>query len=323
MESRHALLESVGGSLSAPWGGTSNIADLDGDVHWVDFGGPQSDSGRARDTDPTPIVLVHGLGGSHLNWVRVAPLLAQHTRVYALDLAGFGLTQAHGRHTGIPANTALLNAFIDTVVRRPVILFGNSMGGMVSALATHARPDSVAGLVLVDPALPLPIRIPDPVVAAQFLVYSLPYLGEQALGLGRRAMTDQQLAEQMTNLCFSDPTRADTAVLAAGAELSAIRRDFPGQDSEFLQAARSLLTTLARPREYRKALRNITVPTLLIHGERDRLVSAAAAHCAAAAHPHWTTIILGDTGHTPQLEVPDEFNRHALAWLSHTDLIKN
>ncbi|OYD66539.1 alpha/beta fold hydrolase [Rhodococcus sp. OK302] len=314
MESPRTLLESVGSSLSAPWGGTSNIADLDGDVHWVDFGGP---------ADATPIVLVHGLGGSHLNWVQVAPLLAQHTRVYALDLAGFGLTQANGRHTGIPANTALLNAFIDTVVGRPVILFGNSMGGMVSALATHARPDSVAGLVLVDPALPLPIRIPDPVVAAQFLVYSLPYLGEQALRLGRRAMTDQELSEQMTNLCFSDPTRADTEVLAAGAALSTIRRNFPGQDSEFLQAARSLLTTLARPREYRKALRNITVPTLLIHGERDRLVSVAAAHCAAASHPHWTTIILGDTGHTPQLEVPDEFNRHALAWLSHTDLIKN
>ncbi|MDI9917884.1 alpha/beta hydrolase [Rhodococcus sp. IEGM 1379] len=313
MESPRALLESVGSSLSAPWGGTSNIADLDGDVHWVDFGGP---------ADATPIVLVHGLGGSHLNWVRVAPLLAEHTRVYALDLAGFGLTQANGRQTGIPANTALLNAFIDTVVDRPVILFGNSMGGMVSALATHARPDSVAGLVLVDPALPLPIRIPDPVVAAQFLVYSLPYLGEQALGLGRRAMTDQQLSEQMTNLCFSDPTRADADVLAAGAELSAIRRNFPGQDLEFLQAARSLLTTLARPREYRKALRNITVPTLLMHGERDRLVSVAAAHSAAAAHPDWTTIILGDTGHTPQLEMPDEFNRHALAWLSHTDLIK-
>lgn len=255
--------------------------------------------------------------------MRVAPLLAQHTRVYALDLAGFGLTQANGRHTGIPANTALLNAFIDTVVGRPVILFGNSMGGMVSALATHARPDSVAGLVLVDPALPLPIRIPDPVVAAQFLVYSLPYLGEQALGLGRRAMTDQQLSEQMTNLCFSDPTRADTDVLTAGAALSAIRRNFPGQDSEFLQAARSLLTTLARPREYRKALRNITVPTLLMHGERDRLVSVAAAHSAASTHPHWTTIILGDAGHTPQLEIPDEFNRHVLAWLSHTDLIKS
>lgn len=312
MNSPRTAIELTGSSLSAPWGGRSNITDLGGDVHWVDFGGPQ---------DSTPIVLVHGLGGSHLNWVRVAPTLAEHTRVYAVDLAGFGLTPANGRGSDIPANTALLNQFIDTVVGKPVILFGNSMGGMVSALATAARPGSVAGLVLVDPALPLPLKFPDPVVTAQFFVYALPYLGEQAMGLGRRAMTDQQLAQQMTNLCFVDPTRADQDVLAAGAALAAIRRNFATQDAEFLQAARSLLSILARPRHYRKALHSITVPTLLLHGERDRLVSVAAAHSAAATHPHWTTIILGDTGHTPQLEVPDEFNRHALAWLSHANLL--
>lgn len=312
MNSSRSGRESVDSSLSAPWGGTSNVTDLGGDVHWADFGGP---------TDTTPIVLVHGLGGSHLNWVRVAPALAQHTRVYALDLAGFGLTHAHGRRTDISANTALLNRFIDTVVGKPVILFGNSMGGMVSALATAARPDSVAGLVLVDPALPLPIHLPNPVVAAQFFVYALPYLGEQALSLGRRKMSDQQLASQMTNLCFADPSRVDLDVVAAGAELAAIRRSITTQDAEFLQAARSLLATLARPRDYRKALRSIAVPTLLLHGDADRLVSVAAARSAAAAHPHWTTIILSDTGHTPQLEVPEEFNRHALAWLAHTEIL--
>jgi pimeloyl-ACP methyl ester carboxylesterase len=316
MTSPRFALEDADAALSAPWGGISNIADLDGDVHWVNFGGPED----PNDTTP-PIVLVHGLGGSHLNWVRVAPTLAKHTRVYAVDLPGFGLTQAHGRTTHVHSNTALLNRFIDTVVGKPVILFGNSMGGMVSALATDARPDSVAGLVLVDPALPLPIRIPDPVVAAQFLVYALPYLGEQAMSLGRRKLTDEQLAAQMTNLCFVDPTRADSEVIAAGAALAKIRRGFSTQDADFLQAARSLLTVLARPQKYRKALRDISVPTLLLHGERDRLVSVAAARSAAAAHPHWTTIILGDTGHTPQLELPDEFNRHVLAWLSHTDLI--
>src|SRR3989304_3203151 len=158
MESAVSAQLTDGSTLTHPWGGTSNITDLGGDVHWIDFGGPNG---------APPIVLVHGLGGSHLNGVRVAPALAARTRVYALDLAGFGLTSARGRHTGVDANTVLLNRFLDTVVGEPTVLFGNSMGGMVSAMSTHASPESVAGLVLVDPALPLPVQLPDLTVAAQ------------------------------------------------------------------------------------------------------------------------------------------------------------
>jgi len=55
-------------SFAEPWGGTGHVCDLDGPVHWVDFGGP---------ADASPIVLVHGLGGSHLNWVLVASALAE------------------------------------------------------------------------------------------------------------------------------------------------------------------------------------------------------------------------------------------------------
>ncbi|MFL5354501.1 alpha/beta fold hydrolase [Archangium sp.] len=53
--------------------------DLGGPVHYADYGG----SGRTR-------VLLHGLGGSYLNWLPAAPELAKHARVLALDLVGFG-----------------------------------------------------------------------------------------------------------------------------------------------------------------------------------------------------------------------------------------
>src|SRR5215218_9076933 len=49
--------------------GDSRTVDLDGPVHYIDFGGP--DDGRT-------VVLVHGLGGSHLNWDLLAPLLRPH-----------------------------------------------------------------------------------------------------------------------------------------------------------------------------------------------------------------------------------------------------
>ena len=53
----------------------SKTIDLAGEtVHYADFGG-----------EGPVIVLVHGLGGSHLNWLALAPLLARRGRVVALD----------------------------------------------------------------------------------------------------------------------------------------------------------------------------------------------------------------------------------------------
>src|SRR5205814_821713 len=109
----------------------AHTVDLDGPVHYVDFGGP---------ADGPQLVLVHGLGGSCLNWCLLAPHLVTRARVVALDLAGFGLTHPRGRSTTVQANAALLDRFLRTVVGAPAILVGNSMGGMVSILesARHA-----------------------------------------------------------------------------------------------------------------------------------------------------------------------------------------
>jgi pimeloyl-ACP methyl ester carboxylesterase len=302
---------SMTASFAQPWGGTSRLSDLGGPVHWVDFGGPG--------TDP-PIVLVHGLGGSHLNWVRIAPALAERSRVYAVDLAGFGLTPGRGRSTTVAANVILLNRFLHEVAGTPAILVGNSMGGMVSILHAGAHPATVAGLVLIDPSIPVPRQLPDVQVATQFLLYAVPILGERYLAYGNRRMTDRQRVQRVIDLCFADPSRADAALLDASTALVKQRRTMPNQEADFLQAARSLMRVLARPQRYQQLMRGIECPVLLIHGELDRLVPVAAAHAAAAANPNWDSVILGGVGHTPQLESPDEVIAHVTAWLDRHEL---
>ena len=54
------------------------------------------------------IVLVHGLGGSHLNWDLLAPLLNEHARLFALDLPGFGRSEPGARRATCTANVAVL-----------------------------------------------------------------------------------------------------------------------------------------------------------------------------------------------------------------------
>lgn len=307
-----ALPESAPVALAERWGGRSRISDLDGPVHWVDFGGPTTGSGEDR----APLVLVHGLGGSHLNWVQVAPALAEKRRVVAIDLAGFGLTPAASRDTGVRANAALLGRFIREELGGRSVLVGNSMGGMVSLLLAAAEPDLVAALVLVDPSIPAGVKNLDRMVALQFGLYATPRLGEQFLVRLRRRYSTDQRVRGMVQLCFADFSRADAEVMEAGVSLLTYRDTLAQSEAEFLRAARSLLAVLRHGRTYSALIHRISAPVLLIHGEQDRLVPIEAARRVAAAKPEWQTEWLAGVGHTPQLEVPDRFVAVVDRWLA-------
>jgi pimeloyl-ACP methyl ester carboxylesterase len=84
----------------------------------------------------------------------------------------------------------------------------------------------------------------------------------------------------------------------------------------FTAAARSLLRILSQRGRYFRMLASIDVPVLLLHGDKDRLVSVAAARDAARRNPDWTYVEFGGVGHTPQLEVPDEVIPVVDGWLA-------
>ena len=289
--------------------GVSRVVDLGGPVHYVDFGGPET--GQA-------VVLVHGLGGSHLNWDLFAPLLTPHARVWALDLPGFGRSEPGSRTASVSANSAALQRFLAEVVGEPVILVGNSMGGMLSILATGENPEAVTALVLLDPAIPGPRRALDPLVALMFAIYAVPFLGERFLRSRRNKTSELARVREMLSLCGVDPDSVPPEVIERSVTLLQEREDVEGMDRAFLAAARSLLRLLVDPRRYRKAMASIRVPVLLVHGDRDRLVPVAAARDIARRHPAWRYVELAGVGHVPQLQVPDRVAADVLAWLDET-----
>lgn len=286
--------------------GESRTVDIDGPVHYVDFGGP----GGAP-----AVVLVHGLGGSHLNWDLFAPLLRPHARVWALDLPGFGRSEPGGRTASVHANVAVLQRFLAEVVGEPAVLVGNSMGGMLSILAAGERPDAVTGLVLLDPAIPGPRRALDPLVAAMFAVYALPFIGERFLVWRRSRQSELARVREMLRLCGVDPDTLPADVVDRSVTLLQEREDVDGMDRAFLAAARSLVKLLVDPRRYRQAMASIDDPVLLVHGDRDRLVPVAAARDIARRHPAWQYVEMPGVGHVPQLQVPEELAREVLDWM--------
>ena len=108
------------------------------------------------DGDRAPTVVFDAaLGGSSLSWSLVQPAVARFTRACSYDRAGFGWSDAGPlpRTAGRSADELheLLRA---AAVSRPYVLVGHSYGGLVMRLFASRHPNDVAGLVLIEPAIP-------------------------------------------------------------------------------------------------------------------------------------------------------------------------
>ena len=281
------------------------MVDLDGPVHVADFGG----QGPA-------IVLVHGLGGSYVNWLATGPLLARSARVVALDLVAFGRTPPEGRSSGVGANADLLARFIEEEIRGPCVVVGNSMGGMISLMTAARRPEQIAGVVLVDAALPRPSGGGvDGAVALAFASYAVPGFGEVVLRARALRMGPERYVHEMLDLVCAHPSRVPPDLVVAHVAFARERFQMPYADRMFLDAARSLMITLAGKRRFLASVDTITAPGLIVQGARDRLVPVEAARALGRRRPDWELEVYDDVGHAPQIEVPERLASSILGWL--------
>jgi pimeloyl-ACP methyl ester carboxylesterase len=279
-------------------------ADVDGPVHYVDFGG-----------EGTPLLMVHGLGGNALNWMAVGPDIARSYHALAVDLAGFGQTPLFRRSAAVGANAGLVHDFIEQVIGEPVVLMGNSMGGHIAILEAAAQPSWVTKLVLVDPAIPgVHVRRPEPAMLGMMAALSVPGLAELLLDRRARSLGPEGLVRQSLQVVCADPSRLSTEIVEAHVALTRERdRLGPQNGRAFLQASRSIGLRMADPRFWARVA-GVKAPTLLIHGSLDRLIPVAAARELARRRPDWTLEVLEGVGHVPMMETPDAFMHALEAW---------
>ncbi len=99
----------------------------------------------------TPILLLHGFDSSVLEFRALLPLLAAHNQVWAVDLLGFGFTERSREIDYNPSSIKThLYSFWQTLINRPVVLIGTSMGGATAIDFTVAYPPAVEKLVLIN-----------------------------------------------------------------------------------------------------------------------------------------------------------------------------
>jgi pimeloyl-ACP methyl ester carboxylesterase len=277
--------------------------DLDIPLHYLEW------EGRGDAT----FVLVHGLGGSALNWKLAAPLLSDRGRVLAPDLAGHGRTRRETRASSIEANRELLDDFLEATTDGPVVLAGNSMGGVISLLEAAEAPDRVEALVLVDAALPS-IGEADPLVAQTFAAYATPGLGEQLVRTFRETVGPEGMVDYVFQMCCVDATRIPRELVQEHVDQLSEHLD-DERDAGFLESARTMVGLLADPDRFRASIEAVKAPTLVMSGDSDRLVPLEATRALVSLRPDWTLEVLDGIGHIPMMEDPERFARVTGAWL--------
>jgi pimeloyl-ACP methyl ester carboxylesterase len=194
---------------------------------------------------------------------------------------------------------------------------------MISLLEASADPAAVAGVVLIDPVLPLVPAIPDHFVTPMLAAYAVPRLGP-LLMRRRRRQSPEDLVDSILSLCCVDTSRVPADVLVQHITVARQALSLPETEGDISAAARSMIGIFAGDLlggRYRRAISSITCPVLLLHGTRDRLVPIAVARAAARANPAWTMIEMPGVGHVPQLEAPDDTASMIIGWLGTAGLI--
>lgn len=245
-----------------------------------------------------PLLLLHGLGDSALSWHWVLPTLARTHTVYALDLPGFGLSsRPAGSYT--PAFlTTVVTAFLDALALASVGIVGNSLGGLIALRLALAAPERVTALGLIASAglgrgVGLPLRL-----------LTLPGVGEFVAAWNRTAFGAWQWTFGMALQLFAAPWRVPWLWLGQSYRMA--------RSAGFLAAtvatARSELTLAGQRREQimREQLDQLSLPTMVVWGRRDRMLPFRHGHAAAASLSHSQFTPIPNAGHLPHVERPAE-----------------
>jgi pimeloyl-ACP methyl ester carboxylesterase len=275
------------------------------EIHVVDSGG-----------DGTPFLLIHGLGGSHANWVEVFDPLSERGRAIAIDLPGYGFSPPIGSHD-LDRLAAVIIEMLETL-DRPAHLVGNSMGGLLAEMVTASRRDLVDELILIAPASPVASlrHRPKNAVAARLAAQSVPGLGKLVIDAYRRMLTPQQRATMMLDTVSADASKLPERVVSTSMAMAARRDALPWGTRSLVESTASIRRMFVPPTRFRRLIDSVDAEALVLSGDRDMVVAPEAIDGLEKLRPDWTFHRRSGVGHVPQMECADWVVAEIDNWLS-------
>lgn len=234
-----------------------------------------------KDANPyPPVLLIHGAGGTHLDWsphIRKLP----EANAIAPDLNGHGKSTGDGRNT-IQDYAQDMIALLDALNLEKVIVCGQSMGGAIAQTIALYHPERLAGMILITTGAKLRVH---------------PDIIEQVL------VNYEQVARLIIEWCWTDTIDDATRQLTFN-ELMQIPPQVVYGD---YQACNEF--------DLREQLLTIRTPALVIGATDDKMTPVKYSHYLAENLPDSELVVVDNVGHMVHLEKPLEVREAMQNWL--------
>jgi 3-oxoadipate enol-lactonase len=223
------------------------------------------------------LVFLHYWGGSSRTWRGVIDRLDDNSRCISLDQRGWGASMpTDGRY-----DLSVMADDTEAVARQcglgRYVLVGHSMGGKIAQIIAARRPQQLAGLVLIAPAPPTPMPVPETIRTAMLAQYSSRAGVLQALAV----LGGESLSSELREQVIEDTLRGAPEAKRAWTERGMIQDVTAGLES-------------------------VTLPVIIVVGDRDQVEHEAALRDTfGRLLPQTKFRVLQGVGHLSPLEAPD------------------
>ncbi|HYY86604.1 MAG TPA: alpha/beta fold hydrolase [Nitrososphaeraceae archaeon] len=232
----------------------------------------------------TPLLLLHGLGGSIESWTNNIEFLSTKFRIIALDLPGFGLSDKPKISYSINFYVGFLEKFIKRIKLNHLFVIGSSLGGHIAVEFTIRNGKNVDKLILISPAGSLPKTFKGTKELRKYL-----------------GIVNAKSSNDVSRILSSID---NSMVSRSYADAVYKRLSLPGAKQAFISAMKGSATA---PR-YNSKLSKIDTDMLLIWGREDRMIPLRFIR-PFIEYGKSRIVILEKCGHRPHVEKPKLFNR--------------
>lgn len=242
-----------------------------------------------------PILLLHGFDSNFLEFRRLVPLLAKSQEIWAIDILGFGFTS---RNKVLTFSTEEIKehlfTFCQSVIKKPVILVGASMGGATAIDFCLRYPECVEKLILIDSAG----------------LIKQPNIGKWMFPPFERLATlflaNKWVRQKIAETAYFNPALANhDASICASLHLDCVR----------WEKALISFTKSGGYGSFLEQLAQIEKSTLIIWGKQDKILGTLPAEKFLQKIKHSKLIWLDGCGHVPHLEKPLETAQSILSFI--------
>lgn len=255
------------------------------------------------------MLLVHGLQDEADSWRHVFEALAQHYRVIALDLPGFGRSTKGKLKYGVPLYVNVVLGLMDALKIDNTALVGNSLGAMVCEMVALTHPERISQLVLVDGTIRIVAQATgprsSPIKRLLILLNDKRYFEQLRKNPQAAYDTLYPFYGDLANM-----PQADRDFLFQRVN-ERVRDEWQRQASLAVQMSFVPFFAFKAPKLVGR-IATLQVPTMVIWGDPDHIVPIRNGEERAKIQPDAKWVAIPGGGHLPHQEKPEEFLRAVL-----------